>query len=491
MDSSLKLLAAYQNVERSAPIEYAIRTLLALLGWDCECVPYRRLPGLGLGGFDASLTYGATMPDVPGDVPRIHISEGNLFGSEYGSSNSLPCGPPRVLQGVPFIYYGAIPAGDRGETPESRTVILEGDVVASSFFVLSQYDEAIESTERSRKRENRAENSYIGRHGLLGRPLVNEYAAALRDAFGRIGLPLAPTRRWGNADFAVCLTHDIDGLKKLRNIPPLRTFLHILRQPYPRRLGRGLALLRDYGRGLIGGGPDPYLEGFDRMVRLDAECTAEATYFFLADGSTYPLSGDVLQVLMNLQEEGHEIALHSGFGTATSPSELQRQAEALSAVVGHPVRGNRQHYLKFDVAETWRGLESAGICYDSTLGYPDREGFRCGVCLPFQPFDMGRNRPASIWEIPLLIMEESLLGYQRLPLVVAQRRIEGIIDEVERHGGVFVPLWHNSAFYGAERPGGESLYQSMFDYLAGKDCVFLTLSDMLNSYLGGDSRGTT
>lgn len=49
-------------------------------------------------------------------------------------------------------------------------------------------------------------------------------------------------------------------------------------------------------------------------------------------------------------------------------------------IIGREVYECRQHYLRFEVSTTWRIQEKA-----------DHEGFRCGICLPFKPYDLLGN----------------------------------------------------------------------------------------------------
>src|SRR4030065_531226 len=73
--------------------------------------------------------------------------------------------------------------------------------------------------------------------------------------------------------------------------------------------------------------------------------------------------------------------------------------------------GCRQHYLRWETPLTWRNQEKTGLLYDATLSFADHTGFRCGICMPFQPFDFVENRKLNIWELPLPVMEDSLRAY--------------------------------------------------------------------------------
>ena len=79
-------------------------------------------------------------------------------------------------------------------------------------------------------------------------------------------------------------------------------------------------------------------------------------------------------------------------------------------------RGGRQHYLRFDVSSTWKFWEKGGFAYDSTVGYAEHEGFRCGTCHPYVPFIIDEDRVCRVQEVPLIVMDGTL---RTLPAVDA------------------------------------------------------------------------
>lgn len=84
---------------------------------------------------------------------------------------------------------------------------------------------------------------------------------------------------------------------------------------------------------------------------------------------------------------------------------LQLEKNRLEEIIGRDVLGCRQHLLRFEVPTTWRIQEKAGFVYDTTLSFADHDGFRCGICLPSEPYDLVENRILSLWEIPLTVMD--------------------------------------------------------------------------------------
>ena len=125
--------------------------------------------------------------------------------------------------------------------------------------------------------------------------------------------------------------------------------------------------------------------------------------------------------------------------------------------------GGRQHYLRW-CPETWLHWERCGLAYDSTVGYADAIGFRAGTCIPYRPWLPALNREANLLEIPLLVMDRTLLGYMGL---TEQQSLAAVLELLSRCrvvGGVFTLLWHNGSL---TEPRYCRLYQKLLDALGG------------------------
>ncbi len=85
--------------------------------------------------------------------------------------------------------------------------------------------------------------------------------------------------------------------------------------------------------------------------------------------------------------------------------------------------------------------------WDSSLGYADREGFRCGVCYEYSVFNILTRKKLNLKERPLIVMEGSFTTYQpNIEPEDMEMKIKKLIDEVKKFNGEFVFLWHNSSF---------------------------------------------
>ena len=114
----------------------------------------------------------------------------------------------------------------------------------------------------------------------------------------------------------------------------------------------------------------------------------------------------------------------------------------------------------FDVRNTWKILEENKIQYDLTLGYPEMPGFKCGICYPFHVFDIVNKKKLNLIEIPLIIMDVSLMDYLKnidfedeLPTLDANQLLQEILNVRGRFiegfikGNIMIRRHNHVSFY--------------------------------------------
>jgi len=204
---------------------------------------------------------------------------------------------------------------------------------------------------------------------------------------------------------------------------------------------------------------DPIYGSILELADLSERYGLKSAFYFMAAGegpndSGYdPAEPLVRRCIDEIARRGHEIGFHPSYRASFDAAVWQKEFARLSAAVnGFPITGGRQHFLRFRTPETWRLWEQAGLSYDSTLSYADHEGFRCGTCLPFRPFDVKADRELNVTEIPLIVMDGTLRQYRGLTPAEGEARILALADRCRRVGGVFTLLWHNSSLTGEWEP---------------------------------------
>jgi len=360
---------------------------------------------------------------------------------------------------VPVLFWGeGFKDGNKpfAELHPSGTVIFYADIIAATFFMLSRWEETVVPT-RDEHGRFPAAASVAYKQGFLNRPIVDEYALILREWL-KVLFP-----RWEPAphSFSVKLSHDIDQIRRFPNWhTALRTFGgDLLKRRNPRRAWQtGIDAMVQ----AVAPERTVYLQGIHHLARLSRECgLGDDAFYFMADGpgpfgcGYDPASSLIRRCIEDLRKQGFEIGFHAGYHTFSDPEQLAKEKARLDAVLGETRYGGRQHFVRFQVPDTWRHWEEVGLAYDSTMTYADHEGFRCGTCHPFRPFDVEQNREMDLWEVPLIVMDGTLRDYRALTPEQGGKRILELAERCRQVEGTFTLLWHNSSLGREWQPWAE------------------------------------
>jgi peptidoglycan/xylan/chitin deacetylase (PgdA/CDA1 family) len=281
----------------------------------------------------------------------------------------------------------------------------------------------------------------------------------------QVNIPLARKAYWPEGKrFAVCLTHDVDEVKK--------TYQWITR-PCRFLFSGDLQGLRNQMVSMIQKmqGKEPYWT-FSDIIKIEQGYGVYSTFFFLKEsaeaellspeswhhwGRTRSLENPEMKAIIRcLRETGFEVGLHGSFYSYKNPELLEKEKRDLEAITGGEIRGIRQHHLNLEIPLTWTIHETAKLSYDTSLGFKDRVGFRYGTCFPFHPLVQGEE--LKLLEIPVILMDITIpmnsIGWD------ACRRI---IAEVERHQGLLTLIWHPPVFNDLEYPHAREMYQRIIE----------------------------
>jgi hypothetical protein len=406
------------------------------------------------------------MEDPAADVVAIEVVEGTVRGESL-----------RSLAGRGW----AIEAGD-GVVRIPRAALEMAAEVAGA---------AAEQRSRARDRHDRvpsAENVLVAA-GLEREPVVSLAARSLREAAvraaGRRAVRLAEPwpegRRW-----AAVFTHDLDVVSLWPVFAAARS-LELARKGETRQLvGAALAAAR-------AAAGDPVLEGLRRLLELERELAILSTWFVLcgtptrrtvaAGDLTYrPESRRARAAFDDIAAGGHEIGLHGSFATMESGGELRAQRERLAGLTGEEASGVRQHFLRMRPGVTQRAMVAAGFRYDSTYGFPDRNGFRLGVADVVPAWDAEHERTEPLEELPLLWMDRALSKYRGVenPDAWVDDALE-LAELCRQIEGLWVGLWHPNLTPALGFPGAPQAYERLARTIAALD-PFIAPADRIATW---------
>jgi hypothetical protein len=327
------------------------------------------------------------------------------------------------------------------------------DIFKESGYLLSGHLDAVRpSLDQSTQKE------------LASKPVVDFLENLLFDAIlagCRVrNIPLVQKSSWPEGKkFAVCLTHDIDEIKKTYQwfSRPLRFLTRRNFSGFKGQINSFIQKIR---------GKEPYYT-YNDIMGIERDLGVKSTYFILKESGKASLfskktwylygrnrslqSPEIRALIQRLTVHGDEVAIHGSYFSYKDPQLLDQETRELEQLLHEKVLGTRQHNLNLEVPKTWEYQASAGLKYDTTLGFKDTIGFKWGTSFPFFPFTEEGQLP--LLEIPLTIMD--------ICLESSKNKVSDCIriaDEVERYNGVLTLLWHPPIFNTLEYPDPRDIY---------------------------------
>ncbi len=352
---------------------------------------------------------------------------------------------------VPLIYGKPVRDG-LYYSDDGNKITLGLDIFGSAFFMLTRYEEIVKP-DRDQHDRFPAVASLAYQEGFLERPVVNEYLEILWACMKKLWPELDRKPR----KYRLILSHDVDQPLSVVG----KRWPSVLKKAAGdilRRKDIGLAARRLHARTCARYGDldsDPH-NVFDFIIDLSEQYKLQSAFYFITKHGANRLDGDysidlpwVRSLMRRIHDRGHEIGLHPSYNTYHNGAQMKREFEKLLRIaeeegINQDCWGGRQHYLRWEAPTTWQGWEDAGLDYDSSLGYADHVGFRCGTCYEFPVFNLHSRQELALRERPLIVMEETLFGYMGLSSADSLRRILTLGEACKGYDGDFTLLWHNS-----------------------------------------------
>lgn len=391
-------------------------------------------------------------------IVRDHFFGKTVIGETYLRHNRIPekilaTSSPQ-LESILSLY-----GEDKIEITVNE-IIIHVDVFAGAFFMLTRWEESFGVYEDQHGRFP-ADKALLVKEGQILRPVVDEYVSLLINLITTLGYPKpVPT-----SVFKVVPTCDVDIPYYWTSRPSWRLLAgRFLKNKNLRDLLADVRVMRDMKAGKR---KDPY-DTFNFLMQLAESHGLKFKFFMLSGGGSsfegyYSIKDERIRSLIkNFIERGHQVGIHPSYNSFHDPKQIAMESRLLEKVCGCTVNISRQHYLRFAVPETWRHLYDAYIKEDFTLGYAAEPGFRCGTSKPFPVFDIHQHKEIPLMERPLLIMDVSLKLYKRFSVEESIEYCLAIRDQVRKHNGDFVFLWHNSSL---SEMDGWSDWSSVLEFL--------------------------
>jgi hypothetical protein len=335
--------------------------------------------------------------------------------------------------------------------------VIHYDILGLTYWMLNRIEE-IGRTDLDNHQRFPAVNSHAYKHNYLERPVVDEWLHILGQVIQRVwpGLELK------QHEFSMKVSHDVDS-PSLYAFKSWKTIIRMMAGHLLKRRDLKATLQAPWLK-LTGGKnipkQDPF-NTFDWLMDVSEANNLTSAFYFICgrtdpvfDADYEPEHNIIRGLMRRIHQRGHEIGLHPSYATFQKAGLIKQEAERLKRIcaeegIVQDLWGGRMHYLRWEQPTTLRAWDRAGMSYESTLGYADRPGFRCGSCFEYPAFDPVTLELLNLRVRPLIVMECSVFDSAYLGLgmtTVAEDKILLLKDRCRKVTGSFNMLWHNSYF---------------------------------------------
>lgn len=376
---------------------------------------------------------------------KVVIVPSNFFNDNiYGTPQSMPSFPLQEIEGIPFLY------GSPLIEKINDTIICHADIIASTYFLISRYEEYIHPN------SNRdSHGRYIGKLSIpaqanfIHRPIVEEYSEFLRKLLQQNNTSLLPIPQKINH---IYLTHDIDSITNYRRLRGCLGGIY-------RSIFKRTESISTIFKSLININNDPAYT-FPWILRQDNQLPQATQIYFVkatrqASGFDRPAYNLVGKNFTHLKKEiltsspKAIFGLHASYKSGNFPDIISDERKILQyAIENQQITTSRHHYLRSLQPTDMESLIDARITDDYTMGYADIAGFRLGTCRAVRFINPATRKLTSLTLHPLTIMDCSLSEphYMNLNYKQALAYSQTLINATKQHNGDLCLLWHNTRF---------------------------------------------
>lgn len=276
------------------------------------------------------------------------------------------------------------------------------DIFETIFFHISRYEEwNCDEADKDLWDMMQTQKQFLVKKSIHQIPVVDHLVFALLTA-----LKLAPEPQ----STTINVSHDIDEIRFFSNLwkPIRRSGGLILKR---KSFNSQKRLWVTYLKTILGNERDPF-DTFDWMISRSNK-VGKVIYFLVGGKTKYDTPYDLSTLRMReiftiCKERGYTIGLHPSYAAWDEEGMFVKEKKRLEDAINDTVHCSRQHYLHFDFVRTASILEHNKIQQDSSIGFNECIGFRCGTGFPYQLYNFIGERPYAFKECPLVFMDSAL-----------------------------------------------------------------------------------
>lgn len=331
------------------------------------------------------------------------------------------------------------------------------DILGLTFWMLNRLEE-IHRTDLDNHERFPAINSHAYKYDYLERPIVDEWLDILQQVIQRVW----PNLKLKKHQFSIKVSHDVDVPSRFAFSTPfsvIKSMASLVLKNNNIKLALMAPIIYLGSKNKIH--PlDPY-NTFDWLMNISEKNNLKSAFYFICgrtdkskDALYEPEHPIIKKMMLEIYKRGHEVGLHPSYNSYNNPEQINFEAQRLKKVckelgIEQSQWGGRMHFLRWSHPTTLQAWNDAEMSYDSTLGYADRPGFRCGTCHEYTGFNPITNTILNIKIRPLIVMDGTVIAKHYMGLGYTEKAINEIIKYkkiCQKIEGSFTFLWHNSFF---------------------------------------------
>lgn len=370
------------------------------------------------------------------DLPKINYSFDRLSSGLFLKAHSLLFEKTITGQEITEVEY----AGNRLFFPSSDDSFLPFDPFASTFYLLTRYEEYLSETNDEHDRFADSANILVSLK-LNNKPIVDQIAYWIAEKISE----KFPEFKIRKRTFQFLTTIDIDNAWAFKNknlIVSSGAIVRALLHGQFRELQQRLVVFLGFQK-------DPY-DTYKYILDIYRGLLDHILFFFLI-GDRNPFDKNISyknlafrQLIIDLATVC-EVGIHPSYASNQKLWMFEKEKDRLQSIIQKTVTKSRQHFLKLRFPKTYQNLIKSDITDDYTMGFASLTGFRAGTCTPFPFFDLSQNKCTELMIHPFQVMDVTLKNYLHLDPEEAWTIVEELMLEVKKVDGTFVSLWHNES----------------------------------------------
>ncbi len=318
--------------------------------------------------------------------------------------------------------------------------IVPFDLFAASFYLVSRYEEYFPD-KKDRYGRYRAESSIAYKNKFLDQPIVNiwsiQFAKKLEKNY--------PEFKWNTPAYKYQPTIDIDNAFAFKHKGLIRNLGAAIRDIK----NKNWHAISTRIKVLLRVGKDPY-DAYQFIQKLMNEHDLTPKFFILLnnrgihDRSLNPNRSSYKKLIRKLDEFG-EVGIHPSFESNKNKVLVEKEIRKLRSILKKEIKTSRQHYLKYSIPTTYRNLEQLNIQHEYSMGYAQLPGFRAGISIEYNFFDVILNKQSNLTVHPFQVMDGTLKNYMNISQEEALEKVKVLIERTKQTGGTFTTIWHNES----------------------------------------------